>query len=300
MRRDEVEAAWSWVEPILAAWGTGRASRKPYPAGTWGPTAAIALIERDGRTWYEDSPLTLPRRAAMSLHPVIAEVTERIAAAAARHRGSYLERLARRGRARAAARGTCPAATSPTPSPPAAARTRRSCSGADGPTSAIVTAYNDMLSAHQPFERFPALIREAAREAGATAQVAGGVPGHVRRRHPGPRRHGAVAVQPRRDRHGDRGRAEPRHVRRRPDARHLRQDRARAWSSARCAFGHLPIIFVPAGPMPSGIPTARRPRSASSTPRARSAARSCSTPRAPPTTRPAPAPSTAPPTPTRC
>ena len=41
---------------------------------------------------------------------------------------------------------------------------------------AIVTAYNDMLSAHQPFERFPDIIREAAREAGATAQVAGGVP----------------------------------------------------------------------------------------------------------------------------
>ncbi len=41
---------------------------------------------------------------------------------------------------------------------------------------AIVTAYNDMLSAHQPFERFPDIIREAARQAGATAQVAGGVP----------------------------------------------------------------------------------------------------------------------------
>ena len=44
------------------------------------------------------------------------------------------------------------------------------------PNLAIVTAYNDMLSAHQPFERFPGLIRTAAREAGATAQVAGGVP----------------------------------------------------------------------------------------------------------------------------
>jgi phosphogluconate dehydratase len=44
------------------------------------------------------------------------------------------------------------------------------------PNLAIVTAYNDMLSAHQPYERFPELIREAAREAGGTAQVAGGVP----------------------------------------------------------------------------------------------------------------------------
>ncbi|MGH6800764.1 MAG: dihydroxy-acid dehydratase, partial [Methylocella sp.] len=41
---------------------------------------------------------------------------------------------------------------------------------------AIVTAYNDMLSAHQPYERYPALIKKAAREAGAVAQVAGGVP----------------------------------------------------------------------------------------------------------------------------
>ncbi len=46
----------------------------------------------------------------------------------------------------------------------------------DAPNLGIVTAYNDMLSAHQPFERFPQLIREAAREMGATAQVAGGVP----------------------------------------------------------------------------------------------------------------------------
>ena len=45
-----------------------------------------------------------------------------------------------------------------------------------GPNLAIVTAYNDMLSAHQPFERFPALIKQAAREAGGLAQVAGGVP----------------------------------------------------------------------------------------------------------------------------
>ena len=44
------------------------------------------------------------------------------------------------------------------------------------PNLAIVTAYNDMLSAHQPFERFPDLVRAAAREMGATAQVAGGVP----------------------------------------------------------------------------------------------------------------------------
>jgi glucose-6-phosphate 1-dehydrogenase len=55
MRRDEVEAAWGWVEPILDDWRQRNEPPKPYPAGSWGPSAAIALIERDGRTWYEDA-----------------------------------------------------------------------------------------------------------------------------------------------------------------------------------------------------------------------------------------------------
>ena len=54
MRRDEVETAWTWVEPILAAWEVSGEKPRPYAAGSWGPTAAIALIERDGRTWHED------------------------------------------------------------------------------------------------------------------------------------------------------------------------------------------------------------------------------------------------------
>jgi len=54
MRRDEVEAAWAWVEPILQAWDSRPEQPRPYSAGSWGPTAAIALIERDGRTWHEE------------------------------------------------------------------------------------------------------------------------------------------------------------------------------------------------------------------------------------------------------
>ena len=54
MRRDEVEAAWSWVDPIMELWRDGEEPPKPYAAGTWGPSAAVALIERDGRTWHED------------------------------------------------------------------------------------------------------------------------------------------------------------------------------------------------------------------------------------------------------
>ena len=55
MRRDEVEAAWRWIDPILEAWRGMQEGPKPYTAGTWGPSAAIALIERDGRTWNEEA-----------------------------------------------------------------------------------------------------------------------------------------------------------------------------------------------------------------------------------------------------
>jgi glucose-6-phosphate 1-dehydrogenase len=54
MRRDEVEAAWRWIDPIREAWERSGTAPKPYVAGSWGPSAAIALIERDGRTWHED------------------------------------------------------------------------------------------------------------------------------------------------------------------------------------------------------------------------------------------------------
>ncbi len=54
MRRDELEAAWMWIDPIRQAWDTATDAPQQYMAGTWGPTAAIALIERDGRTWHED------------------------------------------------------------------------------------------------------------------------------------------------------------------------------------------------------------------------------------------------------
>lgn len=54
MRRDELEAAWKWVDPIREAWDRSTEPPQSYVAGTWGPSGAIALIERDGRTWYED------------------------------------------------------------------------------------------------------------------------------------------------------------------------------------------------------------------------------------------------------
>ncbi len=56
MRRDEVEAAWCWIDPIRQAWSQMNEPPRPYVAGSWGPSAAVALIERDGRTWAEDGP----------------------------------------------------------------------------------------------------------------------------------------------------------------------------------------------------------------------------------------------------
>jgi glucose-6-phosphate 1-dehydrogenase len=55
MRRDEVEAAWAWVEPILLEWQNSRRVPRRYPAGTDGPVDAATLLERDGRRWHEEA-----------------------------------------------------------------------------------------------------------------------------------------------------------------------------------------------------------------------------------------------------
>ncbi len=53
VRRDEVEAQWAWIDRIRAAWADKGMTPRPYPAGSWGPSAAIALAERDGVSWHE-------------------------------------------------------------------------------------------------------------------------------------------------------------------------------------------------------------------------------------------------------
>jgi glucose-6-phosphate 1-dehydrogenase len=53
VRRDEVEAQWAWIDRIRAAWSDKGIRPRPYAAGTWGPSAAIALTERDGISWHE-------------------------------------------------------------------------------------------------------------------------------------------------------------------------------------------------------------------------------------------------------
>jgi phosphogluconate dehydratase len=111
----------------------------------------------------------------MNLHPVLARVTERIRERSAAARGDYLRRIAAAaGRERGADRMGCANVAHAFAALPANDKLRVVAERA--PNLGIVTAYNDMLSAHAPFARFPDLIKDEARLRGATAQVAGGVP----------------------------------------------------------------------------------------------------------------------------
>ncbi|MEO0698624.1 MAG: glucose-6-phosphate dehydrogenase, partial [Pseudomonadota bacterium] len=53
VRRDEVEAQWQWIDAIRAEWEKSGVAPKTYTAGSWGPSASIALAERDGVSWHE-------------------------------------------------------------------------------------------------------------------------------------------------------------------------------------------------------------------------------------------------------
>ncbi|MEY2659466.1 MAG: glucose-6-phosphate dehydrogenase, partial [Pseudomonadota bacterium] len=55
MRRDELEAAWAWVDPILQGWQQLQEKPRTYPAGSWGPAASSALMARENLTWSEES-----------------------------------------------------------------------------------------------------------------------------------------------------------------------------------------------------------------------------------------------------
>jgi len=54
LRRDEVDSAWAFIDPIREAWEKYAVPVKAYTAGSWGPAAANSLISRDGFKWYED------------------------------------------------------------------------------------------------------------------------------------------------------------------------------------------------------------------------------------------------------
>ena len=109
------------------------------------------------------------------MHPTVLQVTLRIAQRSAAPRRAYLERVERlAARPRGSERLGCANVAHAFAALPGKERLRIVAERA--PNIGIVTAYNDMLSAHQPYERFPQWIRDEAHALGATAQVAGGVP----------------------------------------------------------------------------------------------------------------------------
>ncbi|MFO1146703.1 MAG: phosphogluconate dehydratase, partial [Rhodospirillales bacterium] len=111
----------------------------------------------------------------MAIHPILDDVTRRISRRSTETRAAYLARLEQ-----ARQKGTVRSHLSCTNLAHAFAAFApvEKCilSEAKLPNIGIVSAYNDMLSAHQPLERFPAIIKRAAHEAGGVAQFAGGVP----------------------------------------------------------------------------------------------------------------------------
>jgi phosphogluconate dehydratase len=113
-------------------------------------------------------------KAAVELHPRLRQVTDRIRERSRDSRIDYLERMtAARVQGTVRSHQSC---TNLAHAFAASGPDKEALKRKPWPNVGIVSAYNDMLSAHKPFERYPALIRQAAREVGAVAQFAGGVP----------------------------------------------------------------------------------------------------------------------------
>ena len=191
----------------------------------------------------------------MSLHPVVERVTERIRERSRDSRRDYLERIeAARERSPARGRLSCGNLAHGFA---ASGDDKPMLRGKRGPNIGIVTAYNDMLSAHQPFRNYPELIRMAARNAGGSAQVAGGVP--------------AMCDGVTQGRAGMELSLFSRDVIAMATAVALSHEMFDAalllgvcdkivpgLLIGALSFGHLPVILVPAGPMPSGLPNKQK------------------------------------------
>ena len=187
----------------------------------------------------------------MTLNPTLEAVTARIAERSRAARSAYLKRCraaaaAGPGRAHLSCGNLAHAAAAAGADQPAVAAGRQ-------PNLGIVTAYNDMLSAHQPFERFPDLIRAAARAAGGTAQVAGGVPAMcdgVTQGQPGMElslfSRDVIALSA--------GVALTHNCFDAAVFLGVCDKIVPGLVIAAATFGHLPAVFLPAGPMPSGLP----------------------------------------------
>lgn len=187
----------------------------------------------------------------MPLHPTLIAVTDRVRVRSEPTRGAYLARVAH-ARASGASRGRISCTNLAHAFAAETAQDKLVLREIRAPNIGIISAYNDMLSAHQPLARFPGIIKHAARDAGATAQFAGGVPAMC---------DGVTQGQP-----GMELSLFSRDI--------IAQSTTIALShgvfdAVLCLgvcdkivpglligalqFGHLPAIFVPAGPMTSGL-----------------------------------------------
>ena len=191
----------------------------------------------------------------MSLHPIVEQVTKQIIERSRESRAAYLAGI--EAMANSSDQDRDKVGCSNLAHAGAAAGQDQDdvtgLSSANKANIAIVSAYNDMLSAHQPFESYPQMIRAAARQKGATAQMAGGVPAMC---------DGVTQGRP-----GMELSLASRDVIAMSTAVALSHG---VYDGALClgvcdkiipglvmgalSFGHLPVIFVPAGPMPSGLP----------------------------------------------
>ena len=187
----------------------------------------------------------------MTLNATIAAVTERIITRSAPTRSAYLDRMraaASKGPARAhlSCSGQAHAYA-------AAGEDQATLASGTGGHLGIVTAYNDMLSAHQPFEDYPQKIKTAVREIGGTAQVAGGVPAMcdgITQGEAGMElslfSRDAIAMSV--------GVALSHNVFDAAVYLGVCDKIVPGLIIAAQTFGHLPSVFIPAGPMTSGLP----------------------------------------------
>jgi len=193
------------------------------------------------------------------LHPVVADVTARIQARSAATRSAYLERIAaarQDGRPARAGHGCANLAHGLAA---CGADEKLLLKAGERRNVALVSAYNDMLSAHQPLERYPALLKRAVREAGGVAQFAGGVP--------------AMCDGITQGRAGMELSLFSRDVVAMATAVALAHDMfdgalllgvcdkiVPGLLIGALSFGQLPTVLVPAGPMPSGIANGEKSR----------------------------------------
>ncbi|MBY5445335.1 phosphogluconate dehydratase [Rhizobium leguminosarum] len=194
----------------------------------------------------------------MSAHARISAITDRIVERSKPSRERYLERL-RAAASQGVQRSVLGCANLAHGFAVCSPADKDALAGDRIPNLGIITAYNDMLSAHQPFETYPAIIREAAAQAGGVAQVAGGVPAMcdgVTQGQPGMElslfSRDLIAMSAG------------------VGLSHNMFDAALFLGVcdkivpglviAALSFGHLPSIFVPAGPMTTGLPNDEKSR----------------------------------------